>query len=168
MKIILSRKGFDSSTGKRPSPIFPDKSMLSLPIPDDKSAIAYKEIAWNSWASVGQLVKQLAGFDPDDRAHLDPDLNFLSRPRMSGWRPMFGQADQAESHLENMDVGPGDVFLFFGLFRSIKSEGSLWRYVSTSRPRHVFLDGCKSTSESLLINGQRINSGRSTIRTSQT
>ncbi|HEX6606573.1 MAG TPA: hypothetical protein VF276_06620, partial [Chloroflexia bacterium] len=34
MKIILSRKGFDSSIGKVPSPIFPSGELRSLPIPD--------------------------------------------------------------------------------------------------------------------------------------
>lgn len=33
MKIILSRKGFDSSYGGYPSPILPDGSLLSIPIP---------------------------------------------------------------------------------------------------------------------------------------
>jgi len=34
MKIVLSRKGFDSSYGGCPSPILPDESLLSLPIPE--------------------------------------------------------------------------------------------------------------------------------------
>ena len=33
MKLVLSRKGFDSSSGGCPSPILPDGQMLSLPIP---------------------------------------------------------------------------------------------------------------------------------------
>jgi len=33
MKFILSRKGFDSKSGGYPSPIFPDGSLISLPIP---------------------------------------------------------------------------------------------------------------------------------------
>ena len=33
MKVILSRKGFDSQYGKMPSPILPDGTLLSLPIP---------------------------------------------------------------------------------------------------------------------------------------
>jgi len=33
MKIILSRKGFDSTYGGFPSPIFEDGRMISLPIP---------------------------------------------------------------------------------------------------------------------------------------
>jgi len=34
MLVIISRKGFDSSSGGVPSPIFPDGKMLSLPTPD--------------------------------------------------------------------------------------------------------------------------------------
>ena len=33
-RIILSRKGFDSSLGRMPSPILPTGEMLSLPIPE--------------------------------------------------------------------------------------------------------------------------------------
>ena len=32
-KLILSRKGFDSGSGGCPSPIFPDGTVFSLPIP---------------------------------------------------------------------------------------------------------------------------------------
>jgi len=35
MKVILSRKGFDSSNGGCPSPIMPDGTLLSMPIPSD-------------------------------------------------------------------------------------------------------------------------------------
>jgi len=34
MKLILSRKGFDSTYGGYPSPILPDGTLLSLPIPN--------------------------------------------------------------------------------------------------------------------------------------
>ncbi len=45
MKIILSRKGFDSKSGGYPSPIFPDKSLISLPIPahDYVSGVNYAD-----------------------------------------------------------------------------------------------------------------------------
>ena len=33
MKIILSRKGFDSQNGKTPSPIMPNGDLISMPIP---------------------------------------------------------------------------------------------------------------------------------------
>ena len=35
MKVILSRKGFDSSNGGIVSPIFEDGTMVSFPIPSD-------------------------------------------------------------------------------------------------------------------------------------
>src|ERR1019366_1035802 len=101
MRIILSRKGFDSSSGGVPSPIFPDGGILSLPIPDRLSTISYKEIAGNSWATVGELVEQLAGIPQTHRAHLDPDLAACSFPRAEAWRPIFGQVGSAESHLRN-------------------------------------------------------------------
>ena len=37
MKIILSRKGFDSENGGYASPILPDGSLVSLPIPNTTS-----------------------------------------------------------------------------------------------------------------------------------
>lgn len=137
MKIIFSRKGFDSSSGGVPSPIFPDGRMLSLPIPDKSSDIAYREIAGNKWANVGELVAQLAERKQIQRAHLDPDLESHSLRRIRGWKPIFGQANSAESHLANNGVGAGDVFLFFGLFRNVEKVGSRWSYIRACRPRHV-------------------------------
>jgi hypothetical protein len=137
MKLILSRKGFDSSAGKKPSPIFPDGTMLSLPIPDKASTIAYKDIAGNACASVGELVQDLAKLPPTHRAHLNPDLSTTSIPRADGWRPLFGQEGAAESHLENQGVGPGDIFLFFGLFREVEKSAVRWRYIPGSKPIHV-------------------------------
>ena len=50
MKVILSRKGFDSANGGIASPIFEDGTMLSFPIPSkdhDKDKIAYEELTCN-------------------------------------------------------------------------------------------------------------------------
>ena len=44
MKIIFSRKGFDSVSGRVPSPILPDGRLLSLPIPDKGSSIRYDDL----------------------------------------------------------------------------------------------------------------------------
>jgi hypothetical protein len=138
MKIILSRKGFDSSTGGVPSPIFPDGKLLSLPIPDKKSSqVAYSEIAGNQWAGIGELVQQLAKIPPTHRAHLDPDLRFSSLPRKKGWKPIFGQTGSAESHLRNQHVDTGDVFLYFGWFRHVEKVNSEWRYRRDSKPMHA-------------------------------
>ena len=37
MKVILSRKGMDSESGRVASPILPDGTLLSLPIPIEKA-----------------------------------------------------------------------------------------------------------------------------------
>lgn len=46
MKVILSRKGFDSSAGCIASPILPDGTLLSLPIPGESNT-KYSEICYN-------------------------------------------------------------------------------------------------------------------------
>jgi hypothetical protein len=137
MKIILSRKGFDTSTGGVPSPIFPDGTMISLPIPDKASTVAYQDIAGNHYASVGELVEDLTDFPQTHHAHLDPDLSAHSVPRLQGWRPLFGQVGAAEKHLQNQGVGAGDVFLFFGLFRQVEKSALRWQYVRGSHRIHV-------------------------------
>jgi hypothetical protein len=49
MKIILSRKGFDTTYGQRPSPILPDNSLISLPIPNMRftSGILYNNTKYS-------------------------------------------------------------------------------------------------------------------------
>jgi hypothetical protein len=44
MKVILSRKGFDSGYGGYPSPILPSGEMVSLPIPYQKNDIRYSDV----------------------------------------------------------------------------------------------------------------------------
>lgn len=139
MKLILSRKGFDSSAGGVPSPIFSDGRMVSLPIPDRASPIRYADVRLPDGGSMGELVASLT----DSRvpahhlAHLDPDLCPASIPRAPGWRPMLGQAGAAQGHLRKQGVGPGDLFLFFGLFRDVHPRGGRWRYLAGSHPQHV-------------------------------
>lgn len=138
MKLILSRKGFDSASGGVPSPIFPDRRMVSLPIPDKKSVVSYGEIQYEG-GSIGPLVEELTGgrIPSKYRAHIDPDIVRHSLPRQRGWRPIFGQTGQAQSHLRNNEVGSGDLFLFFGLFRSVEQLNGSYTWKRDSRPCHV-------------------------------
>lgn len=121
MKLIFSRKGFDSSLGKVPSPILPDGRLVHIPIPAKDSNIKYKDL-WFGELNIGEIVNDLTMGKvlPPDGAHLDPDLNPGSIERQSGWRPLFGQAGAAQGHLRNQHIGPGDIFLFFGWFRKSK------------------------------------------------
>jgi hypothetical protein len=138
VKLILSRKGFDSSAGGVPSPIFPDGGMVSLPIPDKSSPVTYSDISYKG-GSLGSLVADLTDgrVPPHYCAHIDPDLTADSLPRLPGWRAIFGQTGQAQSHLGNNEVGPGDLFLFFGLFRSVKKLTGSYEWVRNARPYHV-------------------------------
>ncbi len=124
MKIIFSRKGFDSASGGAPSPIFPDGRLLSLPIPDRRSTICYKEIRWHEY-NLGTIVSELTRgrIRTTHRAHLDPDLYRKSLPRHRGWKPIFGQTGSARGHLRNQGIREGDVLLFFGLFRNVVFDG---------------------------------------------
>ena len=60
MKIILSRKGFDSSNGRIPSPILPDGTLLSLPIPGKFDNLSFDDLNYNG-VSFSNILKQLRG-----------------------------------------------------------------------------------------------------------
>ncbi|XUW93631.1 hypothetical protein OH764_36400 (plasmid) [Burkholderia sp. M6-3] len=129
MKIIFSRKGFDSQYGRVPSPILPDGSLQTFPIPS-----RYGRPLGDIQCPLGPL-HHLAG-DLTDGAitartsvHLDPDLTEGSAARLSGWRASLGQVGSAQKHLAKQGVGPGDVFLFFGWFRKTENVAGRWRYV---------------------------------------
>ena len=49
MKLILSRKGFDSTAGGVASPIFPGGEMYSLPIQADGAACNISRFARGAW-----------------------------------------------------------------------------------------------------------------------
>ncbi len=138
MKIILSRKGFDSASGGCPNPIFPDGRLAVLPIPDPRSSIRYNQISL-AGLNAGSLVADLSAgkVSGTDTAHLDPDLTPHSIERKPGWRPLFGQRGAAQGHLRNKRVGAGDLFLFYGLFREAEKEGSKYCWKKSTLPRHV-------------------------------
>lgn len=161
-RLVLSRKGFDSDFGGRPSPILPDGQMVSLPIPDSGSDLGYGDCRTPDGASYLELLQRL-GIDTiryangptvtrvpvsgTVGAHLDPDLGSSTLPRPTGWRPLFGQVDRAQGHLRNQRVGPGDLFLFFGLFSPTTQlpDGRL-RYAGERDWIHVLWDGWRSTA----------------------
>lgn len=138
MKIILSRKGFDSAAGRSPSPIFPDGRMVSLPIPDKRAPTRYADIHWFEF-NLGSLVNELTkGRVPASHfAHLDPDLRYDSLPRLPHWRPTFGQTGAAQGHLRNNGVQAGDIFVFFGLFRRVQYVSNKYVWDNGSQPEHV-------------------------------
>jgi len=89
--------------------------------------------------SLGKVVHDLTRgrITPEMPAHLDPDLNAQSIPRLAGWKPLFGQAGAAERHLQNQGVGEGDVFLFYGWFRRVEARSGVYHYVQGEPDLHV-------------------------------
>ena len=119
VKIVLSRKGFDSSSGGHPSPILPGGEMLSLPIPVSWDRLSYHGICAPGGKTYGQIIEELdAGAKIGSKgAHLDPDLVPGALPRLPDWLPAFGQIEGPATHLRNHEISVGDLFLFFGWFR---------------------------------------------------
>lgn len=109
MRIIFSRKGFDSSAGGGPSPIV-DGKPLSLPIPAGKAS----ETTYGDLGLAEHALKSSRGkLGAQDLCHHDP--MFLNSATGES-TCVFGQCGAAQTHLERQGVGLGDVFLFFGLF----------------------------------------------------
>ncbi len=140
MKIILSRKGFDSKYGGYPSPILPGGKMISLPIPSKGDVLRYSDLYVND-DSLCDLMKQLnpwinlesrpkifsrVELTPEAECHLDPDINTNLKERSPHWKHLFGQQGSAQGHLDKQEVKEGDLFLFFGTFRkTILKENKL-------------------------------------------
>ena len=157
-RLILSRKGFDTTPkgGRGASPIFPDNTMFSLPVPEDEEgnrevdlrACDYKttyEHLWHGSLNMGEVLEDLTRRKAEGkgkikrthRPHFDPDINreaLLHRPK--GWRGLLGQAGSSQGHLSE-NVNEGDLFLFFGIYqRTKKDQEQRWRYVPGTR-QHV-------------------------------
>ena len=138
MKIILSRKGMDSGCGPCPSPVFPDGTAVSLPIPSLYGPTRYDELRHQA-EDLGAIAQTLSKgrFRPYDTCHLDPDLAAEAMHRPPDWRPAFGQVGAAQKHLEQQGVSVGDVFLFFGWFRDvIRNTDGRWEYKPKSQSVH--------------------------------
>lgn len=135
MKVILSRKGMDSEYGGIPSPIIWSDlgywKYYSLPIPTENSDIKYSDLQLFDNFTVSDFLNDLA---PKSRkyefCHLDPDIkeSYL-KERPTGWKRCFGQVKSAQSHLENNQIGIGDVFLFFGWFKRAEYKNGKFQYI---------------------------------------
>lgn len=104
MRIVFSRKGFDSASGGCPSPII-DGRPISLPIPTKRrSETTYDHLG------VGDIVERVT------RGRITGAHLCHEDPMFAEGRCAFGQTGAAQSHLSKHGVGAGDVFVFFGLF----------------------------------------------------
>ena len=84
MKVILSRKGFDSSNGGCPSPIMPDGTLLSMPIPSvDRDS--YDDLCYNGMP-YSRILQQLAPKKTFGHCHVDPDIRDECRASHLPWK----------------------------------------------------------------------------------
>ena len=139
MKIILSRKGFDSANGAIPSPIFPNGNLVSLPIPTSNSPTTFNHLNINDH-KIDKLVSDLSNnrINATQHVHVDPDIDSqILNNRPEGWRGAFGQVGAAQSHLSKNGVGEGDLFIYFGWFKEIEQQDQSWRYKHGAPDLHV-------------------------------
>ena len=154
MKIILSRKGFDSSAGGYPSPILDGKRLISFPIPENPKSIEgyngldnkYSSLRVNDNMSYLELMHQLLpkkkklileenkfDLDEDPICHFDPQINSSQNcHNNSKYIGMFGQSGAANSHLRKtykVSDSDGDLFLFFGWFRDTQKINGEYKYI---------------------------------------
>ncbi|MCM2534817.1 hypothetical protein NDK43_23850 [Neobacillus pocheonensis] len=135
-KVILSRKGFDSKSGGWPSFIYGNR-LVSLPIPGGGSGIFYNQLQFDSNTPLSVVMQQV-GIAPYNECHLDPDLQqSFHAERPKNWKAAFGQADQFEKRLKKYGVGTGDIFLFYGWFRAIRSVNGSYQYIKGAPNLHV-------------------------------
>jgi hypothetical protein len=144
MKIVFSRKGVDSAAGRCAS-VLVDGRAISLPIPTSMpTATRYGDLA----APIPAIASDVSSgrLSADRFCHLDPDIDkaAFTASRPAGWRGALGQVSAALSHLQNCGVGPDDLFLFWGLFRTCEHRSSGWRY---SGPRQHAIFGWLQVGE---------------------
>ncbi len=139
MKVIFSRKGFDSAAGGMPSPILPDGTLLSLPIPSSKDSVQYGDLSYGGM-SYNEIIRELSPRTQllaSSTCHLDPDIRKGVIHRVK-WKPAFGQVGASLSHLDKQGVGVGDLFLFFGWYRQTEFHNGRLRYVPNAPDLHIF------------------------------
>lgn len=141
MKIVLSRKGFDHKHGGMPSPILPDGTLLLMPTPSDTGTLTFHDLYYNKksyFEIIRELKPKLAAKLRYSKCHMDPDLSRSIYETPSDWKPAFGQAGTAESHLNAQRISVGDIFLFFGWFKQTEytPEGKL-RFVPDAPDLHI-------------------------------
>lgn len=143
-RIILSRKGVDTSAGRFPSLILNDR-LLSIPIPESEydHSKRYRDVPlpagpWQQYRNFEVLLKSLpriaANQSSTKLVHLDPDIRRELHADREHWHPAFGQCCGAETELT--DVESGDLFLFFGWFKNAKYAGQ-GKIKFFGRDRHV-------------------------------
>ena len=150
MKVILSRKGFDSGYGGYPSIILPNNEMITLPIPCPSDYYRYSDISTKNGEgeclyNIMKSLKNEISFGGEKKeltkethCHLDPDLCDFSVERDKNWKGIFGQIDASTTVLNNNGVKEGDLFLFFGWFNDVIIEDNKYKFTKGDGRHTIF------------------------------
>ena len=154
MKIIFSRKGFDSSAGGFPSLIFPNDTLYSVPIPGKLNLKKYCELEFKyknyriqdvlndltkKRIYINGKSKQCDYNNCEFSCHHDPYFIKTNQSNLIA----LGQVGIALKHLENQNVKKGDIFLFYGLFRKVIYKNNQWLYNENFKPIHLIFSYMK-------------------------
>ena len=162
MKVILSKKGFDSSYGQQSSIILPQKygyKMISFPIPETNSNnagvpseninyIFKDEKPFNLKDLFNQLditnkikfqEKSKTRIFTENKFHLDPEVFITSEIRKKQNYAAFGQSGPAAGALldKSDPLEKDDVFLFFGTFQRTFINNGKITYDDLMNPIHA-------------------------------
>jgi len=157
-RIVISRKGFDSTAGGVASPII-DGRLVSLPIPEedpvvcDDDHIAYEDLGHqDNLPTIASIVRSLTKgkekeWSDEHKVHLDPDLRSSLRSKKASSEAnktyLFGQSGGAQAELDavksdGIRVDAGDLFLFFGWFKDAQvDKDGICRYKRGAKDKHV-------------------------------
>ena len=131
MKVILSKKGFDSSNCTKPI-LITNNELLFLPIPSiNKADKKYSEVFINNEKSLLDCCREKGinhaiidgkkvPIDEETNCHLDPQLlDYFGYPDFKG---SFGQDLSAQGHLKRNYVQVDDLFLFYCWYKDEKDK----------------------------------------------
>ena len=133
MKIILSRKGFDSSIqgGGNANIVYNDE-LFPIPIPEVGNNIKYTELVFENDITYLDVMRDL-NINQFTECHFDPYLSkklLKNDSPIQNWKKSLGQCDIAQNILKTADIKKGDLFIFFGWFNKVEKENGKFKYTN--------------------------------------
>ena len=138
MKVILSRKGLDSTYCDIANLCINNNELVMLPIISKNNTAIYRDLSLCENSTTFNVVEQVFNYSKtiniDTHCHADPNLiNFYNVDSFLG---SLGQVNSSQTHLKKQNVKEGDIFIFFGLFNdcnTLQNEVKVFK----SKNRHI-------------------------------
>lgn len=153
MRVILSRKGYDSSFGSITSLVLHKRNntdeIIMLPIPCDNDTAIYNDLKLSEDKNFFEKLIKLPGYEKlkNKKCHADPNLVdfFCDKESNGGFVGSIGPHNTAYSHLRNQGVTvgddlkdkDGDLFIFYGVFREAHENGDGSISLDDCKKRHM-------------------------------